>query len=383
MYETPDVPEDTTSDYFEDNDAECIERLHISSEDSNNKFKGKYLTGDYAQHGVRGGCWELAAHGEKETPIEKYRRIKCEMDELMNEIVESNANADTSKKEKENYESISAAVHSAQKVLGSLRLEKVLGTETVSSASDSEIKKLIAQVEDFRKDRDCDRKTQIIQLEHTKRVAELEARLHRIESIIGTRPPEQLNRLASTLDTNGTLLDSVQQISTKAALLQPSQLDQIETRIAAITTKLNSINEKTSALSGKTSGNDDKVSALYDIAKKTEPIAKLLPDVLRRMKALESLHNHGEFQFFFRFFVLHICRKYAKSLTQACFFLFAANNFGKTINELESTQSALVSTLNGNKALLQNVQETFALNLESVNQEVGKLESRLKATEKK
>lgn len=89
------------------------------------------------------------------------------------------------------------------------------------------------------------------------------------------------------------------------------------------------------------------------------------------------------FNFFSRFLVLHICRKYAKSLTQTYFFLFTANNFGKTINELESTQSALVSTLNGNKALLQNVQETFALNLESVNQEVGKLESRLKATEKK
>lgn len=63
--------------------------------------------------------------------------------------------------------------------------------------------------------------------------------------------------------------------------------------------------------------------------------------------------------------------------------IFAANNFNKSITELESTQSALVSTLNGNKSLLQSVQETFALNLESVNKEVGKLETRLKATEKK
>lgn len=294
MYETPDVPDDTTSDYFEDAETECIERLHISSEDSNNKFKGKYLTGDYAHQDVRGGCWELAAHGEKETPIEKYRRIKCEMDELMNEIVESNASADTLKKDKESYESIIGAVNSAQKVLGSLRLENVLGTETVSSVSNSEIKRLLAQVEDFRKDRNCDNKTTKTQLEHTKRIAELEARLHRIETIIGSRPPEQLNRLACALDTNGTLLDSVQQISTKAALLQPAQLDQIETRIAALTTKLNAIHQKTCELSGK-SGGTDEVSALYDIAKKVEPIAKVLPDVLQRMKALERLHNHGKF----------------------------------------------------------------------------------------
>lgn len=62
---------------------------------------------------------------------------------------------------------------------------------------------------------------------------------------------------------------------------------------------------------------------------------------------------------------------------------FTANNFTKTTTELDSTQAVLVSALNGNKALLQNVQETFALNLESVNQEIEKLGTRLKATEKK
>lgn len=362
---------------------ECIQRLHISSEDSSNVFKGKYLTGDNAQHGVRGGCWELAAQGEKETPSEKYRRIKCEMDELMNEIVASNVNADALKKDKESYESISTAVNSAQKVLGSLRLENVLGTETVSMASDNEIKKLFAQVEDFRKDSVCDKrdkKTINPQLEHTKRIAELEARLHRIETIVGTRQPERLNRLASTLDTNGTLLDSVQQISTKAALLQTSQLDQIETHIAALITKLTAINEKTAVLSGKSGGHDDKVSALYEIAKKVEPIAKLLPDVLRRMKALESLHNHGKPIILLHFICICLHRQI---ITVILVHLIIANNFGTTINKLESTQSSLNSTLDGNKVLLQNVQEMFALNLESVNQEVAKLESRLKSAESK
>lgn len=314
MYETPDVPEDTTSDYFEDSEAECIERLHISSEDSNNKFKGKYLTGDYAQHGVRGGCWELAAHGEKETPIEKYRRIKCEMDELMNEIVAINGNAATTKTDRDSYDAVSVAVSSAQKVLGSLKLENVLGCETVACASENEIKRLIAQVDSFFSKAHGNKAvaeaaaTSQTKLEHTKRIAELEARLHRIEAIVGTQQPERLNRLASALDTNGTLLDSVQQISTKAALLQPNQLDQMEARVTALTTKINAIHEKSAALVGKKvasgggGGEDDaKVTALYDIAKKTEPMSKLLPDMLQRMKTLESLHNQGEPLFFFSF----------------------------------------------------------------------------------
>lgn len=380
MYETPDIPDVNTADCYEDTDSDIIGRLHLSSEGSNNKFKGKYLTGniDYTHNDVRsGGCWELAAQGEKESPIEKYRRIKCEMDELMNEIVDINTSAAVSKNVEENYQAIAAAVSSAQKVLASLKLENVLGTEAVSSASDNEIKRLIAKVEDFRKNdvikipagTSTNRNRNQNQIEQTRRMAEVEARLYSVEQIVNSQQPDKLNRLTSLLDTNGPLLDTVQKISTKAALLQPTQLDQIEARISALNFKLDLINDKTSFLSGKNGANDEKVVALYDVAKKIEPISKLLPDVLHRMQALESLHKHGEFLF--------VCMLLTHQLILLKIFILSANNFSKTITELESTQSALVMTLNGNKALLQNLQETFALNLENINQDVGKLETRL------
>lgn len=313
MYETPDVPEEHAPDYYDDAESEYIERLHLSSDDSSNKFKGKYLTGniDFSQHDVRGCCWELAAHGEKESPLEKYRRLKCEMDELLNEIVDLNVNATNSKRDKESYEAVSSAVNSAQKVLGNLKLENVLGTETVSSASDNEIKKLIAQVEGFKSGRSNGSQTietSRNQLEHTKRIAELEARLNRIEKIVGTQQQDKLCRLSNAFDTNATLLDSVQQISTKAALLQPAQLDQIEQRISVLTTKLNGISEKLPILNGKNETCDDKINDLYDIAKKIEPVAKLLPNMLHRMQTLKQLHNHGEFNFFiyiyYKYFII-------------------------------------------------------------------------------
>lgn len=312
MYETPDVPEESTSDYYEDPETEVMERLHISSEDSYNKFKKKYLTGGNAvdlsdksglnRYDVRAGCWELAAHGEKETPIEKYRRIKCEMDELMQEIVDMKTNAEISKGDKQNYEAVSIVVNSAKKVLGSLRLENVLGTETAASTSEGEIKRLLNQVEDFQKRNTPNSvvtKNPLAidsteRFEQTKRFAELEARLHKIETLIGSsHQADKLSRLASTMENNGTLIDSVQHISTKAALLQPSQLDQIETRIAALATKLNTINDKCNSL-GRNTENDDKIQELYAIAKKTEPLAKVLPNVLERMETLEQLHNYGK-----------------------------------------------------------------------------------------
>lgn len=59
------------------------------------------------------------------------------------------------------------------------------------------------------------------------------------------------------------------------------------------------------------------------------------------------------------------------------FLLVLATNFSKIIAELEATQQTLLTSLAGNKTLLQNVQEAFAVNLENVKKEVGKLESRL------
>lgn len=60
-----------------------------------------------------------------------------------------------------------------------------------------------------------------------------------------------------------------------------------------------------------------------------------------------------------------------------------ATNFSKIIAELEATQTSLLTSLAGNKALLQNVQEVFAVNLENVKKEVAKLETRLNALDAK
>lgn len=309
MYETPDVPEEETSDFFEENESECIERLHITTKESYNKFKGKYLTGnvDFSDrvgrkirsgYDARSGCWELVAQGEKESPIEKCRRLQCEMNELMQEISDMNTDATISKKEKESYEAIVMVVNSAKKVLNSLRLEQVLGKEAVEAASEQEVKKLFSQVEEYKKtsggsvEYPSAATTAANELEYTTRIAELENRLHQLETVIGAHP-EKLSRLNSSLGTN-KLLEAVHQVSTRAALLQPNQLDLIETRIAALATKMDGIAEK-STTSGRDVAYEQKVLELYEIAKKTEPIAQLLPNILQRMQALENLHKYGQY----------------------------------------------------------------------------------------
>lgn len=308
VYETPDVPEEDTSDFFEEPENECIERLHISSKDSYNKFKGKYLTGhvDFSDrignkirtgYDAKSGNWELAGEGEKETPIEKCRRLQCEMNELMQEILQLQTDETISKENKQAYEAVGMVVTGAKKVLDSLRLEQVLGKETVSSASAGEIKKLFAQVEQYKKSGGDALLPNIAtsgnrELEHTTRIAELEYRLHQLENAIGAQP-EKVSRLAGNLGTN-SLLEAVQQLSTKAALLQPSQLDLIESRLSNLATKMDAIAEKSSG-SNQDATRDQKTLELYEIAKRTEPITQVLPNMLQRMQALENLHKYGKY----------------------------------------------------------------------------------------
>uniref|UniRef100_A0A182JEM7 Uncharacterized protein n=1 Tax=Anopheles atroparvus TaxID=41427 RepID=A0A182JEM7_ANOAO len=358
VYETPDVCPADTSDYEEEeplNDA--IERLHLSTKDSIGKFKGKYLTGDVdfsdgigrknrLGYDARSNNYDLAGEGEMETPLQRCHRLKCEINELMEQIESSRSDTSRTAEEKASNEMVFGVVATAKKVLDSLKLEQVIGSEAVAGSGDVEAKKLIAQIEEYKKTgaiTSSDPKLVANELMQSSRVAQLEYRLHQLEAAVGAKP-ERISRLAGTTGT-GNLIEAVQSISAKAALLQPTQLDTIETRLNNLLQQMNSIQEKSNA-TGQDPNREQKILELYEIAKSTEPIVQILPDMLHRMQTLESLHKY-------------------------------ATNFSKLFAELETTQASILNGVAANKTLLTGVQEAFAQNLENVNKEVKKLEERM------
>lgn len=305
MYETPDVPEEESSDFYDEPESEHIERLHISPKDAFNRFKGKYLTGyvDFSDrisrrlrtgYDARCGLYEYGTEeDEKESPVQKCRRLQLEMDELMQELNTLNTDKATSKEDKECYEAIGNVVSNAKKVLGGLRLEQVLGSEASPASVDAEMKRLLAQIDEYKKNTTSVKvpSKAATELVTTSRIAELENELHEIESVIGAQP-EKLSRLSLALHSNN-LLDAVQKVSTVAALLQPTQLDVIETRIGNLANKMDAIAATSNSIS-KDASVDQKTLELYEMAKRAEPIAQLLPNMLQRMQALENLHNYGK-----------------------------------------------------------------------------------------
>lgn len=280
------------------------------------------------------------------------------MNELMEELSVIQGDASISEEEKKSYEAVGEVVGSSQKMLESLRLEQALGKETVKG--DQEVKRLIGQVAEFKKSGKMIPLPASDPLGQSTRVAELDQRLHTLEKAIGAKP-EKLSRLAGVMNVSN-LIEAVQQLATRAALLQPNQLDLIEARLVNLSSKMDAIaaggskgtpsGETPPGDSQEVQAREQKMKELYEIAKRTEVIAQSLPEVLNRMQALESLHKH-------------------------------ANNFSKLIGELEATQTLITTGIGNNKVLLQKVQEAFAENLENVNKEVAKLENRIKALDNK
>ncbi|GFG37132.1 hypothetical protein Cfor_05792 [Coptotermes formosanus] len=130
-------------------DSDTIERLHISASEAFNKFKGKTLDGkgiDFSDrlskrlrtgYDARSGDWELAESGEKETPLQKYQRLQCEMRELLEEITQLKERAKDEKDlEKMSSVLLSSQVEVAKKQLAEVRLEETLGTEVMASLAD-------------------------------------------------------------------------------------------------------------------------------------------------------------------------------------------------------------------------------------------------------
>lgn len=223
------------------------------------------------------------------------------MNELMDEITTLQNDSTVSMEERESYETVSNVVTTAKRVLDSLRLEQVLGKESVATSSDKQVKNLISQVEDYKKSgkavvTDLLKVQNQNELAYTSRIAELEHKIHKIEQTIGAKP-EKISRLNSSLGTKN-LLEAVQQLSTKSALLQPNQLDMIEQRLGNLAAKMDSFADKSASGGEGTPGDsmrDQKILELYDLAKSTEPVTKILPDMLDRMQTLESLHSYGNY----------------------------------------------------------------------------------------
>lgn len=212
-----------------------------------------------------------------------------------------------------------AQVDEAGKQLSSIKLDDCFGTDLVSILSDPQgtrLKQLKSQIELFKHTgiegkESGDKKTpdsetlssgvikyemmyhpEKSRMQEVARVSQLEQRLARLESVVGASD-EKLAKFTPNLRSQG-VIESVQHLAAKAALLDSNQVDAMESRIANLTHRMDSIVQKRAVIPAD-SDRDQKVTEMYDIVKKTEAISQILPQTVERLISLNAIHRRGNF----------------------------------------------------------------------------------------
>uniref|UniRef100_A0A0V0G6L5 Putative dynactin subunit 2-like protein n=1 Tax=Triatoma dimidiata TaxID=72491 RepID=A0A0V0G6L5_TRIDM len=377
VYETSDLPEvDQLRESLEE-ESDAVEQLNINVPDAFSKFKGHVLSsenvdfsdrlGRYKRtgYGLCSGEWELVAAGEKETPLHKYQRLKCELKELMEEI--SSLKEDESK-ELPNFVIVSH-LETMNRQLEELRLDKSLGTELVTNLADpqgAQIKKMLCELDkiggiESESDHGSQGQTMSVQgqsgevryqvssrprqaqLLQSARLADLESRVARLNNVVSSSP-DSLRRLCG--DGDKSLTERSRWIAGKVALMEVSQLEAVDARMTSLLAKLDQLSERSSSLQDQE--RDNKISELYDLARTMEDMSQVLPRALDRMVALETLHTQG-------------------------------TGFVKSLAQLEATQQALNNSCETTKEALRAVEQNFAASVKAIKANLKQVDARIKA----
>ncbi|XP_023336967.1 dynactin subunit 2-A [Eurytemora carolleeae] len=372
-----ETSEQTEADqhYFPETDesSASIETIHVSTNEAFGRFKGSLVDtasvdfSDRIRNTRRKGyiVWKGEDENKKEeTVVQKYQRLNAEVRELSEDIQEAQRNKDSSL-ETGTLESLSSQVELLHKHLVEIRLEQVLGKETLETMTDPEAavrKRLLSQLNQM-KDiqvelRAADNantkssarfnynlmmKPSTSRLQAQSGIARLSARIGALEKLIGDNP-EDLSVL--NMETGRkSLTEAVSVLSSKTTILEPKNLDHIEGRLAVLHQKLDNEGEQ-SVEEDKTAM--DKIKELVKLSDKSTQWAAEIPDILDRMEALSPLHTE------------------AADLTQS-------------LLELETVQTQLLTQLSNNSTLLKEIENKFQENLTNIERNFDNIDSRVKA----
>ncbi|KAG8187399.1 hypothetical protein JTE90_016943 [Oedothorax gibbosus] len=384
VYETNDLPESeqgniSMSDAIVDQ-CDSVETLKISPNDAFNKFKGSSLDGkrvDFTDgighvrkigYDIRSGEWEMVGDHlkEKENPVQAFNRIQFEVKQLFEQV---NEMKDSSTKESEASQVppvvLAQQIEQLQKELQDLHMEKVLGSEALVEMSDplgALNKKLLTQLESFKSMPVSEKKSapgsathaeeavkyelyvrpDQAKLEQASKLANLEQRLRDLENVIG-QDKKKLSFLTSNTDGK-SINAAINLLSSKLNLLEPSYLDQVESRFAVLHQCMQQVAEKKHQIEDTEKQN--KVAELYELAKKVDELSSSLPQVVERLVSLKELHEQ-------------------------------ALQFSKALTQLDTTQQQITNALKNNETMLKEVQGTFVKNTEMIETNITSLNTRI------
>ncbi|KAK7009100.1 Dynactin subunit 2 [Biomphalaria glabrata] len=384
VFETSDLPEaeQNLTTKQEEPDSESVELININTDAAFKVFKGKSVfTGktDFSDSVGKSrnigyyADWreyEIAESGAKqETPQQKFQRLQHELRELAEEVGKIKENVkDTGSGETVSPVALGKQLEYLQHQLADLHLEKLLGPEAHVDLTDPQgtlKKRLLTQLESFKPSADGKGKDETApkdcvlyelyyrpeqtQFSKNAKLAALEERLERLENVVG----KQLDKMnVLTADTeNKSLIGAVATLNSKLSLLDASNTETVEARLNAVLQKMQQIAEKKEKEPQADPDKQKKISDLYEIVKKWETNADILPQVVDRLISLKELHQQ-------------------------------ALQFSQALSYLDTTQQELKANITTHSDMQKQLQQSLVENNKVMQKNIESIEKRLEALKK-
>ncbi|CAF0878074.1 unnamed protein product [Rotaria sp. Silwood1] len=351
-FETPDYPVNEQFHEVGHDHSDAVNQFDINAKEVHDSLNGKYLNGKvadfsdssikargYVQHGI----YQNYAEHETETPIERYKRLMAELQELEEEFNRASKEG-LSKEESENLSTLIQHIQQLQE-----HTSKVYGAKFLLGGRDTSslLTKLAASKQEAKQTNAGQKNSDTFKLyinpatvasssTSTFQLSEIEQKISKLENLVGLNEQQPIE--------SKSLLSSLEQLTTRINLLDGTNVDHIDMKLANVLSRLNAINDKKTLVDEQ--DKQSKAVELFDMMSRWESMAASLPIIQQRLIALNELYQQ-------------------------------AFQFSTALSHYEAEQQALKTSLDANDHLLKQLKTTFESNLVSLQSQLNNIDQKL------
>ncbi|KAF0692101.1 Aste57867_16769 [Aphanomyces stellatus] len=358
VYETPEVEvyphasNNTTHPYahiddMPTSDMNEIDRAPLRPADAFHAFLGA---------SVPQGELKVVPRGELETPTMRYQRLQQEMGELEHDL-ELLQNISKEASDPPTYRTMLAGLKSLQANLSQLQLDPSVSSTPQVQAQQQLSSQLWKDIETFRRASSAktpaDSSTGLIyevfavQEEDkvaTLKLAAVEQRVAQLERVVGS---------ASAAPSPASMLQSVQELETRMSLLNPSQVETLSARVAALLHDLTSIAklQETNPVAQQalaTAQESAQLNVMFDQLQTVGTTAAAFPHLVDQIASFKAIHDD-------------------------------AATFSQRLTALERNTDQLSAILSTDADLLRNMEDNLTANLSVFQSNMESLDQRMQA----
>lgn len=388
----PDFYETTTSSSsheklpVQEDESNSVQKIIINTKEAYEKFNTTTLNSDYVDfsdsitsrrkfgYRVEPDSYEWN-QDLVESPLQRFKRLETELADLKNDLADMDKFAsEEDKKQLINFDPVdlSKQVEELQTKVKTLHLETINAKIDIDKLNNKAKKDLLHDsMNALKKDLEAKQKTdtkekqsessivfklfadlEADELAKTKKLSELTQRLSNLEVVFGAGNAavneRQISKLCGNIE-NKSILGLIENMNSKMSLIEKQSLEQVESRLQAITNRVNQLNEKKNVVEDQEKLN--RVNELYTMVSKWKDMSALVPTIVDRLASLNEIHQK-------------------------------AFEFPAILSRLSAEQESVKQNLNTSNDVLKDLEKNFESNLSTIKKNFDQLNDRLNGSEK-